>query len=429
MPDLPINIAVAPFPEGFSGDMDETFQQAAQNTTATVQGNFIQGQVLPPGSTLPTSDQGPIAMGGTWYFWDPTTGSYQQQSVALKVAKNFARNGSYQVAQLGNNYTVASGIAPTYDMAQVRATGANVLAISLDTGPAASIDNDTILSSMKYTVGPTLVPTLGATDIYAHEHLIEGSDIAMLQAGQVLSVSFSIFATVGGTYSVYLTNNGRDRSYVANFTITSGQVGSWIRIKIGAIPAFPITGGTWNFGDGVTGLYIGIPMGVGSQWQTSALGSWQSGFFAGSAQNINMLTAVNNQLKISGIKLEAATSPTYYQGLSFGAAYEECIRYYYTTFDYQSTNSGVPMTFVAQAAGGAAGSWGFPRRMCRAPTVVPYSTTTFAAGNLRNLTTNADVALANLSASAKGAYLNTTTGGGAKGDVLAALIRADARLG
>jgi hypothetical protein len=308
-------------------------------------------------------------------------------------------------------------------MALARTVTTGVLSIATDVGPVAGAESDLIPTAIKYTVG-TIVATLAATDFYAHEHLIEGSDVIMLQ-GQQTTLSFFAYATVAGTYSAYITNNGRDQSFVVTFTLPTNQ---WTRVKITNIPAFP-TSGTWNFGDGVTGLYLGVPMGVGSQWQTATLKSWQSGFFAGSSANINMLAVTNNQLKITGLKLEAAPGATYLQVPGFGADFEDVQRYYYTSFDYQSSSSGVPMTFVAQAAAGAAGSWAFPRRMAKVPTVVPYSTTSpFAAGNLRNLTTSADVAMANLTATRKGTYILATTGGGAKGDVLAAYIRADARL-
>jgi hypothetical protein len=419
---LPFTLALAPFPEGFQGDIDETFQQAYQNTTGVVTGNFITGLILPPNSTLPTSDQGPIAMNETWYFWDATTGKYQPQTAPFKAAKNFVRNCCYQIQQLGSSFSLSGGITKTYDLALGRTVTAGVLSIAADVGPVAGAENDLIPSAIKYTVG-TVVPTLAATDLYTHEHLIEGSDVIMLQ-GQQMTLSFFAYATVAGTYSAYITNNGRDQSFVASFTLPTNQ---WTRIKITNIPAFP-TAGTWNFGDGVTGLYIGIPMGVGSQWQTATLNSWQSGIFCGSSANTNMLTVTNNQLKITGLKLEASPGATYLQVPGFGADFEDVQRYYYTTFDYQSSNSGVPMTFVAQGAAGAAGSWPFPRRMSKVPTVVPYSSATFTAGNLRNLTTNADLALANLTATRKGTYIITTTGGGAKGDVLACYFTADARI-
>jgi hypothetical protein len=422
---LPLSISIAPFPEGFKGDMDETFQQATHLMTGTIDGNFLTGLILPPGSTLPTTDQGPIAMGGTWYFWDPVSGQYLPQSATVKPSKNFARNPVYQVAQQGFTFTLGTGITQTYDMAIARSTLANVLAINQVGGPAAGPNTDTINSAINYTVGPNLVTTPGAADLYTHEHLIEGADITMLQS-EVTTLSFWIWVNQAGTYSAYLTNGGRDRSYVFNFTIAAAQASTWVRVIVPAIPAFPSTG-TWNYGEGQTGLYLGIPMCVGTQWQTSSLGSWQSALYAGSSQNINILTVLNNRMSITGIKFEAATSPSYLQVPSFQTDFEEMLRYFYTGFTYQSKTAGIPIQTSAYVANGVQFNQLFPRRMAKTPTVVPYGWTSHTAGNVTNVSTGVDYANATLGATQKG-VVGAATVTAAKADVFFAYFTADARL-
>ena len=425
---VPLQISIAPFPEGFQGDLDETFQQAVQLMDANMVGNFLVGLVLPPGSTLPTSDQGPIAIGNVWYFWDSATGQYLPQTVSSKAAKNFVKNCVYQVQQTGSTFSLSGTSATqTYDMARSRGSVANVLAIAPDVGPAASPDNDYCPAAIKYTVGPTLIPTPAATDLVFHEHLIEGADIAMIQ-GEVLSLSFSVWTNTPGTYSYYLVSTGRDCSYVGNFTITTPSV--WTRIKVPGIPAIPTGAGTWNFGEGSTGMYIGVAMLVGTQFQSASgnLNKWQPAFMCGSAANINMCTVVNNQLKISGIKLEASPQVSYLSVPSFDADFWECIRYYFTTFNYQSVTVGTPISGNAFVANSAAFAYTFPRRMCKTPTVVPYGWTSHTAGNITNISTGVDAATATLSASVKGIVALPGPASTAKGDVFFALIIADARL-
>ena len=430
---LPATLSIAPFPEGFKADADEFMQQAYQNTTVTVEGNLLTGLYLPPGTTLPTADQGPIAMGGVWYFWDPVSGQYQPQTVSQKTAKNYARNSAYQVAQQGTNFTIPSGtVTQTYDMAQTQAaiasitTGATVLTVGPAVGPSAGIDNDLVPGGINYLVGSTLVPTLAATDLFAHEHLIEGIDLVMLQ-GEILSLSFSCLPTVAGTYSVYLANGSRNASFVVNFTILSGQANTWVRVKINGIPPFPAIG-TWSYAEGVTGLYIGVVMATGSQWQTASQKTWLSGFFAGTSSNINMLTVAANAMAITGIKLEAASASTYLQVPSFAEEYDSMQRYYYTSFNYQSTSAGVALLGVCHLAALAVMTWPFPRRMCKAPSVVPFSSTSFTTGTVRNMSTAADVTVSSLVATQKGVSSGFAVTGAAKADVILALIRADARL-
>jgi hypothetical protein len=400
---IPLTISVAPFPEGFEGDMDEHAQQLVALMEAFIEGNFLTGLILPPGSTLPTSDQGPIAMGGVWYFWDPTTGQYLPQTVSSKIAKNFVKNCVYQVQQTGSAFTVGAGITKTYDMVLTRSTLGSVLAISADVGPAASVDNDYCPAAIKYTVGPTLVPTPGVTDLYVHEHLIEGADIAMIQA-ETLSLSFSVWVNQPGTYSYYLTSSGRDCSYVGNFTIATAN--AWTRIKVLGIPAFPTTVGTWNFSEGATGLYFGVPMCVGTQWQSAAgnLNKWQPAFMAGSAANSNLLTVINNQIKISGVKLEASPQVSYLSVPAFADDLDLLSRYYFTSFLYQSSTQGTPIAFIAHQAGGWACSYIFPRRMAQAPTVIPFSFDTHAAGLITDMSTSSpfDIPVASLPATKRG---------------------------
>lgn len=422
-------IAYAPFPEGFKGDMDETFQQAGQLATIFISGNFLTGLYYPSGTTppaLPTSDQGPVALNGVWYFWDPVTGQYLPQTTSVKPAVNYCKNAIYQVQQGGNAFSLSSaGANKTFDMVLSRVSQPNILAVAADIGPPASADTDNCSTAIKYTVGPSVMGgVLGITDLFAHEHLIEGSDIAMAQ-GEHLSLAFSVWINQAGTYSAYLTSSGRDASYVFSFNVATAS--QWARIKINNIPAFPTGIGTWNFTEGQTGLYLGVVLGTGSQYQTSTPNQWLSGFFAGTSANTNLLTVLGNQMKIAAIKLEASTSATFCAVKSFEADLHDCIRYYWTSFNYQSLTAGTPLVFQSTGTNIAYGSLVFPRRMCKAPTVVPYSWNSHAAGNMYNLGTPADVAVATLPAVPKG-LAGSITVSSTKGDTLACLVTADARL-
>jgi hypothetical protein len=435
MPIFQGYLSYAPFPEGFQGDMDETFQQSGQLATIYINGNFLTGLYYPVGTTppptLPTSDQGPVAIGGQWYFWDPVSGAYLPQSASVKPARNYAKNAFYQVRQTGDSFGttsvgIASGIPLLYDMSQARVTVSNALSIALDVGPTASPDTDTLVSAIKYTVGPTLVPTLAATDLFAHEHLIEGSDIAGIQ-GEALSLAFSVWANQPGTFSAYLTNHGRDMSYIFPFTIATAN--QWTRIKINNIPAMPTTSGTWTFAEGQTGLYLGVVMAVGAQYQNITTKAWVSGFFAGTAQNTNYMTVVNNQMKITGIKLEASPTTTYLVANSFEQDLHDAIRYYYTTFNYQSTNAGIGIQATSWSANAILFSFLFPRRMCRNATVTPYGWTSKASGDVTNISTGADYPQAPTSSgSQKGFNLAVSGVTATKGDVFACFVTADARL-
>jgi len=411
--------------------MDETFQQACILMEATVEGQFLTGLILPPGSSLPTTDQGPIAMGGVWYFFDPVSGQYLPQSLQARAAKNYVKNSCYQIQQIsigGAGPALVAGVNKIYDMCLCRMTPtAGVLTIVSDVGPPASAVNDNLPAAIKYTVG-TVVATLGATDLYAHEHLIEGSDIAMIQ-GEPLTLSFFCWVNQPGTYSAYLSSGGRDESYCMTFTMPTAN--TWTRVQIPNIPAMP-TAGTWTYGEGTTGLYIGVVMACGSQWQTANTGKWNGGLFMAGTSQSNMCSVTGNQMKITGMRLEASPQAGFATVNSFEADLHDAIRYYWTSYNYQSATVGVwALNLIAQIAGSAAGSMLFPRRMAKVPTVTLYSVVSNTAARLYNATTGVDVtAFANPVVTTKG--INTsgaiTTPASAKSDVIIAMVTADARL-
>lgn len=426
---IPLKISIAPFPEGFSGDMDETFQQACILMEATVEGQFLTGLVLPPGSTLPSTDQGPIAMGGIWYFYDPVSGQYLPQSLQARTAKNYVKNSSYQIQQTGSAPALVAGVNRTYDLCRCWMTPTvGVLSIASDVGPPASAVNDAFGSAIKYTVGTT-VATLGATDIYAHEHLIEGSDIAMIQ-GEPLSLSFFCWVNQAGTYSAYLASGGRDESYCMTFTMPVANV--WTRVQIPNIPPIP-TAGTWSYGEGVTGLYLGVVMACGAQYQTANTGKWNGGIFCAGTTQSNMCSVANNQMKITGMRLEASPQVGFATVPSFEADFHDAIRYYWTSYNYQSTTAGIwGLALYAYVAGSAGGTMLFPRRMCKVPAVTLFSPTSNNAGTLRNITTSVEVTAFGTPSpiAVKGITFSQaiTTPASVKGDMIVAIVTADARL-
>jgi hypothetical protein len=398
---IPLTIAIAPFPEGFQGDMDETFQQGVQLMEAYIEGNFLTGLILPPGSTLPTTDQGPIAMGGQWYFWNDATQSYQPQTVPTKAATNYAKNSAYQVQQTGATFNPPNGVSQTYDLALFRNTqAAGFVTINADTGPIAGADNDPIVSAIRYTVGPSLLPSPAATDLVTHEHIFEGIDISPL-IGQTLSLSFSFWTNTPGNYSAYLTSAGRDVSIVLPFQIVTPN--QWTRIKFPGLPPLPTGQGTWNFSEGVTGLYFGLPLAIGTQWQTANANSWQNQFVGGTSANINLLSVANNQIKLTGLKLEAAASVSYYSMPVFDADYWQATRYYWTGFGYQSQTPSIPTFGQCPLDGQWIIAQLFAHRMCKNPNVVPYSYLTPAnPGFVSDLSTAFEIPKATLVAMRKG---------------------------
>jgi hypothetical protein len=132
-------------------------------------------------------------------------------------------------------------------------------------------------------------------------------------------------------------------------------------------------------------------MAVGSQWQTTLTNTWLSNFAAGTSANSNLLGVVNNQLKITGIKLEASSSCTPLTVNSFDDDLEEVLRYYWTSFNYQSVTAGIAIPIFAPSNGVWRADFVFPQRMCKAPTITPYSQDTQVSGLITNLSLGAEI--------------------------------------
>jgi hypothetical protein len=176
-------------------------------------------------------------------------------------------------------------------------------------------------------------------------------------------------------------------------------------------------------------------MALGATYKTALTGAWQANFFAGTNANTNMVAGVTNQMTLTGFKFEAAAAPTFFQCPAFQTEFEEMQRYYYTNFVYQSLTTGVYLQGVASATNTGGFNWPFPRRMCKPPSVTFYNMSTPATANsVYDMSTGASIAgitpvtgLPNVSQ--KGlSYSNSAMSGVAKADVIAAFIKADARL-
>jgi hypothetical protein len=145
---------------------------------------------------------------------------------------------------------------------------------------------------------------------------------------------------------------------------------------------------------------------VGTQWQTTTPNAWKPAFLAGTSGNHNLLTVVNNQIKITGIKLEASPVASFLSVPAFSADFEECQRYYWTGYSYQSLTSGVPIRLAAHQANAWVADFIFSRRMCKVPTVVPYGCVSNAAGQITNYSVSPvlDLPVATLAAMRKGVF-------------------------
>ncbi len=231
----------------------------------------------------------------------------------------------------------------------------------------------------------TLDATIAAGQLYIIQQRIEGYNVADLGFGQAgarnVTLSFWVKATKTGTYCVSFVNSALDRSYVAEYTVSTTD--TWekktITIAVDTI-------GTWLYDTGL-GLRVSWAIACGSTYQTTA-GSWAAGQYYSSANQVNALDSASNNFKLALIQLEVGQTATSFEYRSIGQEIALCQRYYEKSSNLDTDVSTVE-GFVGLASGAANFRWFVPFRTRKraAPTIttynssVPGSTTT-----LRNYT-------------------------------------------
>jgi hypothetical protein len=222
---------------------------------------------------------------------------------------------------------------------------------------------------------------------------IEGYNFLPL-AQRTFTLSFWVKATKTGTYCVSFANGGNDRSYVAEYTISSSDTWEFKTITVTASPS----AGTWDYTND-KGLRVYFTMFAGSTFQTTA-GSWQTGQFLATANQVNGADSTNNNFRITGLQIEAGSVATDFEYVHFQDQLARCQRYFCKTFSYNTTpaqgvddvNGCIASDYAYANAAGVVGTWSFPVTMRTVPTITTYNPWE-ANANWRNTGNSADANL------------------------------------
>jgi hypothetical protein len=165
------------------------------------------------------------------------------------------------------------------------------------------------------------------------EQRIEGWNISDLMWGSSYAspivLSFNVFTTQIGTYSIAIRNATFTTIYVSTFTVLVAN--QWTRVEKIIQGS---NGGVWNV-DNTIGLYLTITLAAGANWLTSNTNTWidgsraASGFgYLGFNGQVNFLGTVNNQFYLTGVQVEKGAIATPFEARPFGMELVLCQRYY-----------------------------------------------------------------------------------------------------
>lgn len=172
---------------------------------------------------------------------------------------------------------------------------------------------------------------IAAGDYCQFRHCMEGYIFKHLK-GRTATLSFWVKAHKTGIYCVAFHSSNGDRSYIAEYTVNVADTWELKTITL----TFNASGGTWDYINGI-GLNISWSLACGSTYHGAA-GSWLTGAYSATANQVNGVDSVDNDFRIAWIGLfegavktdfayrpyaqELALRKRYYHEEGGGIAYE-----------------------------------------------------------------------------------------------------------
>lgn len=288
---------------------------------------------------------------------DTMTGNLDVPSLnegQLAGFRNKIINGKMDIAQRGTNFAghVAGFTLDRY-ACNVGSTGAVTFSQSNDV-PSSEFAN-----SLRATV-TTADTSLAAGENATIQQIVEGYNARDL-IGRTFTLSFWVRSSKTGKHCISFTNSTPDRSYVIEYTVNT--VNTWEKKSV-TLQGGLVTDGTWDWTNGA-GLRVYWSLAAGSNYQATA-NSWNTGYFIGTANQVNCLDTIGNIFAITGLQLEIGDAATPFEHRHYGLELVLCQRYYQL----------VTVSDLAQAAAGSAYSGStvpLPVEMRATPTVTKIS--------------------------------------------------------
>jgi hypothetical protein len=239
--------------------------------------------------------------------------------------KNRIINGAMVIDQRNAGASVSSTGSGPFGVDRWRGYGSGGGVFTLQ--QSTTVPNNKFRNSTILTV-TTADTSIASSDYYSFNQDIEGFNAADLAFGtadaQTVTLSFWVRASVTGTYSVSLYNNGGTRGYPATYTISSADTWTFISLTI-----LGDTGGTWVTNNGV-GITIRFDLGSGSSGNGTA-NTWNtSGTYAANrtSSTVNWISTNGATFYITGVQLEVGSTATSFDYRPYGTELALCQRYY-----------------------------------------------------------------------------------------------------
>jgi hypothetical protein len=181
--------------------------------------------------------------------------------------------------------------------------------------------------------------SIGATQIYAIEQLIEGYNVADLGWGAsgaaAVTLSFWIRSSLTGTFGGSLRNDAGNRSYPFTYTISAANTWEQKTVTVAGD-----TTGTWEKTTSA-GMWVNWSLGVGSSRQGTA-GAWNSNNNFGATGETAVISTNGATFYITGVQLEKGSTATSFDYRPYGTELILAQRYAFKRLADGSVNNFAP---------------------------------------------------------------------------------------
>ena len=282
-----------------------------------------------------------------WVEDNPQNNSVVDQSALIRSMadgsfgafshRNKIINGKMDISHRGTSFAAIANAAYCLDRFRYAAVTSAVITASQQ---ADAPSGNEFQNSLRMTV-TTADTSIAAGDLSFIDQRIEGYNVRDL-IGKTFTLSFWVKSSKAGVHCVSFANSSNDRSYVAEYIINSAN--TWEKKTVTVAGGLP-TAGTWDWTNGI-GLRVQFVLAAGSTFQGAA-GSWLTGNFLATANQVNCLDAIGNVFAITGVQLEAGASATPFEHRPIGIELELCKRYYEVgIYDVSGNNILIPQTGI-----------------------------------------------------------------------------------
>jgi hypothetical protein len=246
----------------------------------------------------------------------------QGSSSVFAGMRNRVINGAMVIDQRNNGSAFNNSTSGVYSADRWKTYGAQSAKFSIQQDSSANTVAG-FTSSLKVTsLSSYSLVTSDQFDVY---QLIEGYNIADLAWGtasaKAITLSFWTRSSLTGTFGGSVRNTAANRSYPFTYTISSAD--TW-EYKTITIPGD--TTGTWEKTTS-TGIILEFSMGTHSGLSGPA-GAWASANYVSATGATSVVGTNGATWYVTGVQLEAGSTPTPFEYRQYGTELALCQRYY-----------------------------------------------------------------------------------------------------